>query len=67
MYSTYDEGKFVAAERFIGALNNEIWKYMTLISKNVYIDKLADIVDEHSHTYHKTIKITLIKRIIRKS
>ena len=67
MYSTHDEGKFVAAERFIGALNNEIWKYMTLISKNVYIDKLADIADEYSHTYHKTIKITLIKRIIRKS
>ena len=56
MYSAHDEGKFVAAERFIGALNNEIWKYMTSISKNVYIDKLADIVDKCSIKY-STIKM----------
>ena len=30
---------------------------MTLISKNVYIDKLDDIVDEYNNTYHRTIKV----------
>ena len=39
MYSRHNEGKFVAAERFIRTLKNKIYKYMTLISKNVYIDK----------------------------
>ena len=44
MYSTPNEGKSVATERFIRTLNNKIYKYMTSISKNVYIDKLDDIV-----------------------
>ena len=30
---------------------------MTSISKNVYIDKLDDIVDEYNNTYHRIIKI----------
>ena len=30
---------------------------MTLVSKNVYIDKLDDIVDEYNNTYHRTIKM----------
>ena len=30
---------------------------MTSISKNVYIDKLDDIVDEYNNTYHITIKM----------
>ena len=38
MHSTHNEGKSVAAERFIRTLKNEIYKYMTLILKNVYID-----------------------------
>ena len=42
MYSTHNEGKSVVAERFIRALKNKIYKYITLISKNVYIDKLDD-------------------------
>ena len=45
MYSTHNEGKSVIAERFIRALKNKMYKYMTLISKNVYIDKLDDIVN----------------------
>ena len=57
MYSTHNEGKSVAAERFIRTLKNKIYKYMTSISKNVYIDKLDDIVDEYNNTYHTTIKI----------
>ena len=29
---------------------------MTSVSKNVYIDKLDDIVDEYNNTYHRKIK-----------
>ena len=57
MYSTHNEGKSVVAERFIRTLKSKIYKYMTSISKNVYIDKLDDIVDEYNNTYHTTIKI----------
>ena len=44
MYSIHNEGKSVVAERFIKTLKNKIYKYMTSISKNVYIDKLDDVV-----------------------
>ena len=57
MYSIYNEGKSVVAERFIRTIKNKICKYMTSISKNVYIDKLDDIVNEYNNTYHCTIKI----------
>ena len=46
MYSTNNEGKSVVAERFIRTLKSKIYKHMTSISKNVYIDKLDDIVDK---------------------
>ena len=57
MYSTHNEGKSVVAERFIRALRNKIYKYMTLISKRVYIDKLVDIVKEYNNTHHRTTKM----------
>ena len=57
MYSAHNEGKSVVAERFIRTLKSKIYKYMTSISKNVYIDKLDDIVDEYNNTYHTTIKM----------
>ena len=57
MYSTNNEGKSVVAERFIRTLKNKIYKYMTSISKNVYIDKLDDIVNKYNNTYHSTIKM----------
>ena len=57
MYSTNNEGKSVVAERFIRTLKRKIYKYMTSISKNVYIDKLNDIVDKYNNTYHTTIKM----------
>ena len=47
----------LVAERFIRTLKSKIYKYMTSISKNVYIDKLDDIVDEYNNTYHTTIKM----------
>ena len=45
MYSAYNGGKSVVAERFIKTLKNEIYKYMTSILKKLYIDKLDDIVN----------------------
>ena len=57
MYSTHNEGKSVVAERFIRTLKSKIYKYMTSISKNVYIDKLDDIVDKYNNTYDTTIKM----------
>ena len=53
MYSTNNEGKSVVAERFIRTLNNKIYKHMTAISKNVYIDKLDDIVKEYNNIIHQ--------------
>ena len=45
MYSIHNEGKSIVAERFIRALKNKIYKYITSILKKMYIDKLDDIVD----------------------
>ena len=57
MYSIYSKGKPVVVERFIRTLKNKIYKYMTSISKNVNIDKLADIVSNYNNTYHRTMKM----------
>ena len=57
MYSIHKEGKSVVVERFIRTLNTKIYKYMTSISDNVYIDKLDDIVNEYNNTYHRVIKM----------
>ena len=57
MYSTHNKAKSVVAERVIRTLKNKICKYMTLISKNVYIGKLDDIVNKYNNTYHSTIKM----------
>ena len=56
MYSTHNEAKSVVDERFIRTLKTKIYKYMPSISKNVYIDKLDDIVNKYNNTYHRTIK-----------
>ena len=56
MYSTINKGKSVVAERFIRILKNRSYKYMTLILKNMYIDKLGDIVNKYNNPYHSTIK-----------
>ena len=57
IYSIHNEGKSVAAERFIKTLKTKIYKYMSSVSKNVYIDKLDDMVDEYNNTYHRTIQM----------
>ena len=61
MYSTYNEGKSVVAERFVRTLKNKIYRHMTTISKNVYFDVLDDIDNKYNNTYHKTIKNAFAK------
>ena len=56
-FSTHNEGKSVIAERFITTLRNKIYKYMTSVSKIVYIDKLDDRINKYNNTYHSTIKM----------
>ena len=57
MHSTDNERKSIVAERFVRTIKNKIYEYVTSISKNVYIDKLDDIVDKYNNTYHRTIKM----------
>ena len=57
MYSTYNAGKSVVAERFIRTLKNKIFKHMTAFSKNVYFDVLDDIVNKYNNTVHRFIKM----------
>ena len=56
MLSTLNEGKSVVAERFIRILKNNIYKYMTSMSKDVHIDKL-DIINKYNNTNHSIIKM----------
>ena len=60
MYLIHNEGKSVVAERFIRTLKTKIYKYMTSISKNAYIYKLGDIVNEYNNTRHRAIKMKSI-------
>ena len=55
MYSTYNEGKSVFAERFI-----RIFNHMTAISKNVYFEVLDDIVNKYNNAVHRTINMNPI-------
>ena len=61
MYSIFNEGKSVVAERFIRTLKNKIFKHMTAISKNVYLDVLNDIANKYNKTMHRTIKMKPIE------
>ena len=61
MYSTFNEGKSVVADRFIRTLKNKIFKHMAAISKNVYVDVLDDIVNEYNNTIHRIIKMKPIE------
>ena len=57
MYSTYNEGKSVVAERFIRTLKNKLYKHMTATGKNVYYDVLDDVVNKYNYNKYSTIKM----------
>ena len=79
VYLTRDKVKSVVGERFIRTLKSKIYKYMTSLSKNVYIGKLYDLLNKYGSTYHSTIKVDpvdvketihllfLIKKIVKNS
>ena len=57
MYSPYNEGKSVVAERFIRTLKNKLYKYITATGKKVYYDVLDDVVNKYNNTKHSTVKM----------
>ena len=57
IYSTHNEKKSVISERLIKTLKNKLYKYITSVSKNVYIDKLEHIKNKYNNTYHSTTKM----------
>ena len=40
-------------ERFIRTLKNKTYKYMTAISRSVYMNKIAEIVKEYDNTINR--------------
>ena len=50
--------RIVIAEKIFRILKNNIYKYMTSISKTVSINKSDDIVNKYNNTYHNTIKMS---------
>ena len=51
-----NEEKSAFAEKFIRTLKNIIYKYITSVSKNVYIDKLDDIINKYKNTIIAQLK-----------
>ena len=62
IYSVYNEGKSMAAERIIRTLKDKIYKYMTSVSKTLYIDKLDDIIAPN--WYEEVFVIEKVKNIV---
>ena len=60
MYLTYNEWKSIVPERFIRTLKNKIFKHMTGISKNVYLDVLYDIVNKYNNKFIELLKWNLL-------
>ena len=57
MYSTYNEGKSIVAERFVKTSKNKIFKHMTALSKPNYFDVLHNIDKKYNNTVYRTIEI----------
>ena len=57
MYLTHIEEKSVVADRSFRTLKYKIYKYITSVSKNLYINELNDIVNKYNNTYHSAIKM----------
>ena len=62
IYSIYNEGKSMAAERIIRTLKDKIYKYMTSVSKTLYIDKLDDVIAPN--WYEEVFVIEKVKNIV---
>ena len=60
MYSAHNEGNSVVSGRSIRSSKKKIYKYTTSIPKNVYTDKLDDIVNKYHTAYHSTTKMNSV-------
>ena len=58
LYSTKNEQKSSVVERWIRTMKENMWKYFSANSTNVYIDALLDLVREYNNTRHSSIKMT---------
>ena len=66
MYLAHKKEKSVVAERFIRTLKNKICKYLTLISKKVYNEKLDNIVNQffaNAYTPKSSEEVFVIKKV----
>lgn len=52
MYLTLSNSKFVVAQRFIRTLKNKIYRHITAVSKNVYVNRQDKIHSKQNKTYH---------------
>ena len=57
MYSKHNEGESAVVEELIRKLKSKIYKYIISISKNMYIGKLDNIVNEYNNAHHRTTKM----------
>ena len=58
LYSTENEEKSSVAKRWNRTMKRIMWKYFTANNTNKYIDKLQNMVDKYTTTYHCSIKLT---------
>ena len=61
LYSTENEEKSSVVERWIRTMEEEMWKYFSAKSTNVYMNVLSDLVKEYNNTRHSSIKMTPVK------
>ena len=73
IHSMHDKGKFVVAESFTRTLMIKLYKCMTSMSKNAYINKLYYIVNKYNNTnqrnqlmFNQTYTLTLAKHLMTK-
>ena len=57
MNSTHNEGTCVVTEKMFRTQKNKLQKYIILVIKIAYIDKLDDLFNKYNNTYHKTMKM----------
>ena len=56
MYSIHNDGKSIVAKRFIRTLTNKIYKHLTAVSRQMYINKLDNVATKYNNKYYKAIK-----------
>ena len=55
MYSTYNEGKSLTAERFMKIVKSKIYKRMPANDRQSYLSYLNKLVDQNNNTYQRSV------------